>query len=173
MRNEGPPNKDVHATDLSEALAMLRTEHQQQQQQQLQNVHQNTDVMMSTDPASPVSVNSASSPVSSDEIDGKITTRTSSWPLNSNATGNHSTNTGSGQRSRSSTLIYHPSDHGGSPNLPAVMVVDTSVQDCGEEDVDGDIDMAMDMDTVNPAVVGGGGKKIFAHTARPPVELIE
>ncbi|MCJ1313090.1 hypothetical protein MMC25_006767 [Agyrium rufum] len=60
-----------------------------------------------------------------------------------------------GKRSRSSTVVYHPEDHGDSPLLPAVMVVDTTIEDDeNDEDVSGE-------------------KKIMAHTARPPVELME
>lgn len=54
-------------------------------------------------------------------------------------------------RSGSSTTIYKPEDHGNSPNLPAV-----TVEDCDE--------------CMSPLVVE---KPILAHTARPPVELME
>lgn len=54
-------------------------------------------------------------------------------------------------RSGSSTTIYKPEDHGNSPNLPAV-----TVEDCD--------------DCMSPLVVE---KPILAHTARPPVELME
>ncbi|MCJ1447691.1 MAG: hypothetical protein MMC23_008202 [Stictis urceolatum] len=53
-------------------------------------------------------------------------------------------------RSGSTTLVYRPEEHGGRSGLPAVTVEDTSE---GEE--------------------GGEDKKIMAHTARPPVELME
>ncbi|KAI1825376.1 Calcipressin-domain-containing protein [Xylaria intraflava] len=56
-------------------------------------------------------------------------------------------------RSRSSTLIYHPEEHGGSPNLPAI-----SVDDMTDSPVAG-----------SPVFE----KTIMAHTARPPVELME
>ncbi|KAI0831633.1 Calcipressin-domain-containing protein [Hypoxylon sp. FL0890] len=57
-------------------------------------------------------------------------------------------------RSRSSTLIYQPEEHGGSPNLPAI-----SVDDMTDE----------------PSDLGhnADGSPIMAHTARPPVELME
>ncbi|KAI1288288.1 Calcipressin-domain-containing protein [Xylaria venustula] len=55
-------------------------------------------------------------------------------------------------RSRSSTLIYQPSEHGGSPHLPAI-----SVDDMTDE----------------PIVSPSGDKPIMAHTSRPPVELME
>ncbi|KAI1347764.1 Calcipressin-domain-containing protein [Xylaria sp. FL0043] len=55
-------------------------------------------------------------------------------------------------RSRSSTLIYQPQEHGGSPNLPAI-----SVDDMTDE----------------PIVSPVSEKPIMAHTSRPPVELME
>lgn len=59
-------------------------------------------------------------------------------------------------RSRSSTLIYQPEEHGGSPNLPAISVDDMT-------------DDPMDLGTN----VDGSVSPIKAHTARPPVELME
>ncbi|KAI0401141.1 Calcipressin-domain-containing protein [Xylaria palmicola] len=56
-------------------------------------------------------------------------------------------------RSRSSTLIYQPHEHGGSPHLPTI-----SVDDITDEPMD-----------VSPA----SDKPIMTHTARPPVELME
>jgi len=56
-------------------------------------------------------------------------------------------------RSRSSTLIYKPGEHGGSPHLPAI-----SVDDMTDEPID-----------VSPAIE----KSIMTHTSRPPVELME
>ncbi|KAI0392482.1 Calcipressin-domain-containing protein [Xylariaceae sp. FL0594] len=56
-------------------------------------------------------------------------------------------------RSRSSTLIYQPGEHGGSPHLPAISVDDMT-------------DEPMDM---SPAAE----KPVMAHTTRPPVELME
>jgi hypothetical protein len=56
-------------------------------------------------------------------------------------------------RSRSSTLIYQPGEHGGSPHLPAI-----SVDDMTDEPMD-----------VSPAIE----KPMKTHTSRPPVELME
>jgi len=55
-------------------------------------------------------------------------------------------------RSRSSTLIYDPKTHGDSPALPAVML---ETEDDSEPELD------------------SPGKQPMAHTARPPVELME
>jgi hypothetical protein len=55
-------------------------------------------------------------------------------------------------RSSSSTTIYNPSEHGLSPNLPAISV----------EDMTGEIE-------ISPIEQE---KPILAHTARPPMELI-
>lgn len=57
------------------------------------------------------------------------------------------------RRSGSSTTIYHPGEHGHSPNLPAIEV----------EDLTGDND-------VSPIEQE---KPILAHTSRPPVELMQ
>jgi len=57
------------------------------------------------------------------------------------------------QRSGSSTTIYDPNDHGCSPNLPAISVEDLT---CENE--------------ISPIE---SEKPIFAHTSRPPVELME
>ncbi|KAJ5594887.1 uncharacterized protein N7459_001095 [Penicillium hispanicum] len=122
MRNEDPPNKEVHASDLANALAKLKTDQPES---------------FAVDPATPVSI-------SSDR-------RTGSWPL-----------AGSQQRSRSSTIIYNPEDHGHSPNLPAVMVEDMSLV------VDEDVDMDADMSPIEMSA-----KKMPPKTARPPVELME
>ncbi|KAJ5089762.1 hypothetical protein N7532_008446 [Penicillium argentinense] len=122
MRNEDPPNKEVHASDLANALAMLKTD--------------SSNESFGVDPATPVSITSDK--------------RTSSWPL-----------AGSQQRSRSSTIIFHPEDHGNSPNLPAVMVEDVSL------DVDEDIDMDAEMSPIETSV-----KKMPPKTSRPPMELM-
>ena len=110
MRLEGAPNKQVHAEDLSEALAKLH--HAQRQ-------------------------TAAESPVS--PIDGAS-------PFGGRAT-----------RSRSSTLIFHPEEHGSKPDLPAI-----NVEDMTDEDPTG-----------SPMDLGGAERPILAHTARPPVELMD
>ncbi|KAJ5558927.1 Calcipressin [Penicillium sp. DV-2018c] len=124
MRNEDPPNKEVHASDLAHALSMLNTEAAQPAE-------------TAVDPVTPVSNTSNK--------------RTPSWPLASS---------GSQQRSRSSTIIYNPEDHVGSPNLPAVMVEDMTLD---IEDVD-----EMDMSPIDMSV-----NQMPPKTARPPVELME
>ncbi|TEY61476.1 hypothetical protein BOTCAL_0168g00090 [Botryotinia calthae] len=57
-------------------------------------------------------------------------------------------------RSASTTTIYDPQAHGHSPNLPAIAVEDTTGEDW----------------CVSPLEME---KPILAHTARPPVELME
>lgn len=56
------------------------------------------------------------------------------------------------QRSRSSTIIYNPSEHGNSPGLPAIEV----------EDLTGE-------NMISPIEFE---KPILANTSRPPVELM-
>ncbi|KAJ6072740.1 hypothetical protein N7467_010825 [Penicillium canescens] len=130
LRNEDPPNKEVHATDLAQALSMLKTDQTQPAPAESFGV----------DPATPISITSDK--------------RTPSWPM-----------AGSQQRSRSSTIIYHPEDHGDSPNLPAVMVEDMTFT---VEDVDMDTEMDTDMSPIEMSL-----KKMPPKTSRPPVELME
>ena len=59
-------------------------------------------------------------------------------------------------RSRSSTLIYKPQEHGGSPALPAI-----SVDDMTDEPLD-----------ISPVGSNTAERPIMAHTSRPPVELM-
>ncbi|KAJ5495986.1 hypothetical protein N7539_001102 [Penicillium diatomitis] len=126
MRNEDPPNKEVHASDLATALANLRTDP--------------SSDSMNVDPATPVSIS--------------FDQRTGSFPM---------AGAPQQQRSRSSTIIFHPEDHGHSPNLPAVMVEDTSLP------VDEDMDMELDAQW---SPVEMFINKTPPKTARPPVELM-
>lgn len=107
MRNEEPPNKEVHAEDLAAALAKLHAR-----------------------------------PAADDAlVDGNE--------------GQKELNRGSSrQRAGSTTVVYHPSEHGNSPGLPAIAVVDTT-------------DEADDYSPME------GVEKKFVHTSRPPVELME
>ncbi|KAE8147745.1 Calcipressin-domain-containing protein [Aspergillus avenaceus] len=91
------------------------------------------EVVQSVEPGTPMSMTSDK--------------RTGSWPVAM-----------SGQRSRSSTLIYHPEDHGGSPNLPAVMVEDTSA--------------TFEVPDIEMSPIEMSTKKMPPKTARPPVELM-
>lgn len=59
---------------------------------------------------------------------------------------------GGGRTRSSSTTIYDPNEHGHSPNLPAISVIDTA----GEFEPS-----PLEME-----------KPILAHTSRPPVELM-
>lgn len=56
-------------------------------------------------------------------------------------------------RSGSRSVVYDPQDHGDSPLLPAVTVEDMTDSPISE--------------TLTP------GERIMAHTARPPVELMD
>ncbi|KAL4781610.1 Calcipressin-domain-containing protein [Aspergillus varians] len=136
LRTEDPPNKEVHATDLAQALAKLKTE-QSSSTAAFSNIYSTgaspSQQQTQADPDTPMSI-------SSDK-------RTGSWPLPQQ------------QRSRSSTLIYNPEKHGGSPNLPAVMVEDTTA-----DPDDMDVEMSpIDMPTKQTPPF---------KTSRPPVELM-
>jgi hypothetical protein len=62
---------------------------------------------------------------------------------------------GARTRSRSSTLIYHPEEHGGSPNLPSI-AVDDMTDDSSED--------SSPTDRQRP---------VMGQTVRPPVELMQ
>lgn len=138
MRNEDPPNKQVHAEDLASKLAKLSGK-------------------LAT--PSPTADDSASEDESKMlfTADGlaklKANHRRGLSAENSPTIG--ATMEGSSprkeHRSRSSTLIYDPVAHGDSPALPAVML---------ETEDDSEVELEQD-------------KKIFEHTARPPLELME
>ncbi|KAL8943372.1 MAG: hypothetical protein Q9211_001011 [Gyalolechia sp. 1 TL-2023] len=103
VREEGPPNKEVHAEDLAIALAGLRQR--------------------------PEALGQCREGETRDQGTG-----------------------GRGRSGSTTTMVFQPDQHGGSPGLPAVMVEDTTGS--GAE-----------------SPVEGG--KILAHTARPPVELMQ
>lgn len=105
VRNEEPPNKEVHADDLAVALSKLHAR-----------------------PAADQALY--------DDVEGKT-------PVSAG-----------GGRSRSSTLVFDPQEHGRSPDLPAIAVEDTT-------------------DSPLPLSPVDGSTKQFIHTARPPVELME
>ncbi|KAK2834836.1 hypothetical protein FQN49_006867 [Arthroderma sp. PD_2] len=132
MRNEEPPNKDVHASDLAEALGRLGRSYGS-------DSHVDESGRRPETPISPTDAVMGG-------VEGKDVARAGS---------------GSGGRSRSSTLIYHPEHHGNSSHLPAVMVEDTTLD---PEVSDSELDLSP---------LDARPKRIFAHTSRPPTELIE
>jgi hypothetical protein len=109
MKNEDPPNKEVHADDLAQALAKLHARN------------------MPTEPATPDNMMDTDSPMNR-------------------------------PRSGSTTMIYHPNDHGDSPALPAI-----SVQDTTESDHEMEVSPMEDVERTVP----------ITKTTRPPVELME
>lgn len=94
--------------------------------------------------AGPIDTASPVSPA----VDGKAAAPTDGEVVFSPAVGK--------QRSRSSTLIFHPESHGGSPGLPSIAVDD----------------MTDEPDELSPVPPEPLSKPIMAHTSRPPVELI-
>ncbi|OJD12894.1 hypothetical protein AJ78_06577 [Emergomyces pasteurianus Ep9510] len=169
MRNEEPPNKEVHAADLAEALGKLGTTCSGSEQfgsGAAAGVHNNIYINNNNHmvesgggcgadsgqvPDTPVSVSSDVQMHGSDQegASAGAAARTYTWPA-----------AGVGRaRSGSSTVIYDPEHHGGSPHLPAVMVEDTTIN----TDVS---DTEMDISPMS-------GSRIIAHTSRPPVELMD
>jgi len=70
------------------------------------------------------------------------------------------------RRSRSSTIVYHPEDHGDSPDLPAIEVEDTTLTP------DEHISPADAMEGVEGAIALERAQGKTARTSRPPVELM-
>lgn len=140
MRPEDPPNKEVHAGDLAVALAKLSTEQEGGAADVVEDPAAMEGVVDTGAGAGAVGPDTPMS-LTSDK-------RTGSWPLSFS----------SHPRSRSSTLIYHPENHGSSPDLPAVMVEDTTTVAIEEPSP---IDMSVKKTPPPP------------KTTRPPVELME
>lgn len=140
MRPEDPPNKEVHAGDLAVALAQLSTEQEGGAAPAGGGVVE--------DPAAMEGVVGTGSGGIGPDTPMSLTSdnRAGSWPLSFS----------SHPRSRSSTLIYHPDNHGSSPDLPAVMVEDTTTVAIEE-----------------PSPIDMSVKKTPPKTTRPPVELME
>jgi hypothetical protein len=109
IRNEGPPNKEVHAEDLASALAKLHA---------ISHEH---------------------------DMDYNLVEESN----------------GGRVRSGSTTLVYHPSQHGSDLALPAISVEDTTIE---AEVPDSPEDYSPMEDVVNAPIL---------HTSRPPVELME
>jgi len=124
-----PPPSPPHGWEMKLEDAPNKLVHAEDLAEALAKLHHRprTDL-----PASPISDGERNDVTMKDNVIGSVENRT---------------------RSRSSTLIFDPAFHGGSPGLPAIEVSDLT----GEEDV-------------SPL---GQEKPIMAHTSRPPVELME
>ncbi|KAF2236567.1 Calcipressin-domain-containing protein [Viridothelium virens] len=124
IRDEEPPNKEVHAEDLAGALAKLHarggserdTEAEPEWERQSGGERRGENIR-----------------------DGDVK---GVWAGR--------------QRSGSSTIVYHPDDHGDSPALPAIAVEDTTESPGDLTPMEGD----------------EASDKRFYHTPRPPVELM-
>lgn len=166
MRNEDPPNKEVHASDLEVALNKLngtpseqQQQHQQQQQQQKiidKDFPDADDYELTYTPASI----SPTSPTFDDAGANK-----SSSPSSSIAPTKYSQHFRN--RSMSATIIYNPEDHGNSASdLPAVMVEDTTTSDPPAIQVQGETE-------TSPVEKGDGVPELKnVKTPRPPLELM-
>ena len=112
MRNEDPPNKDVHPSDLTAALEQIGRK-----------------LVVSEDPE-PMDLDSNTTPPRSP----------AKSPFQAGRT-----------RADSRTIVFEPSEHGHSPDLPAIAVEDT---------------------TESPTELAPEDASNIIHTARPPVELM-
>ncbi|KAF1989025.1 Calcipressin [Aulographum hederae CBS 113979] len=123
MRNEDPPNKEVHAEDLVLALSRL-----------------NAKTLRNAEPIDMTMDNER-------ERTPDLIVDTDMMDVDEEEQHNRQRSGSTG----SPTLVYHPQHHGHSPDLPAIQVVDTT-------------------GSLVPSPIE---KPIFAHTSRPPVELME
>jgi len=121
IREEEPPNRDVHAEDLQRALAGLGGCERYDEEEEEEDER---GAMMGEE-----------------ERVGLEQFRRGGWGRRRSGT-------------VGSVVVYHPRDHGDREDLPAVMVEDTE----GLGVVEGEEE---------------GGGKMWTHTARPPVELME
>ncbi|KAF1999143.1 Calcipressin [Amniculicola lignicola CBS 123094] len=69
------------------------------------------------------------------------------------------------RRTGSSTIVYHPEDHGDSPNLPAISVEDTTESPIALSPVD-------KMEGIEGPIAQNKAQGITVSTSRPPVELM-
>lgn len=167
IREEDPPNKETHAEDLQKALAGLGggggaagsrrfeddgnedddgeegEEEDQEKKTQVQGEEEEDDSEEGKE---------------EEELDGFGKRKTEGTRARDVRT-----------RSKSlTTMVYHPRDHGDREDLPAVMVEDMSGA-AGE----GGIGVVEGSNGDGEWEGEGEGKKIMAHTARPPVELMD
>ncbi|KAF2829797.1 Calcipressin-domain-containing protein [Ophiobolus disseminans] len=70
------------------------------------------------------------------------------------------------KRTRSSTIVYHPEDHGDSPNLPAIAVEDTTV-------TPGVLTPTDAMEGIEGPIQSHKAQGKNVSTARPPVEFMQ
>lgn len=77
----------------------------------------------------------------------------------------HGSNTITRRRTGSTTVVYHPEDHGDSPNLPAISVEDTTETPEALTPLDA-------MEGVEGPIASQKAQGMTTSTARPPVELM-
>lgn len=111
MKNEDPPNKQVHAVDLADALSKL-------------------DGKMTT-------VANETGELATGPVAGEPPTVPSPTEIRANNAAAPRSGRTSGGRTRSgSTVIYDPEAHGDSPALPAVILEDMSLEENTSEQKD-------------------------------------
>lgn len=161
---EDPPNKDVHASDLADALVKLSGRmHHSPYADESPVDHQDTTDRGTAPRHSDKGESRSEAPlrVMGPPDDADVPSPSGAKPNPAAVAPTSARN-----RSRSSTIIYDPEAHGDSPALPAVMVEDTTM-----DFMDGDDDGGLGAEA--EAAAERQPKKIIAHTSRPPLELME
>ncbi|MDI1491980.1 MAG: hypothetical protein OHK93_003191 [Ramalina farinacea] len=157
IREEEPPNKETHAEDLQRALAGLGggggggSNFEHDGSDEGEDMEEEEEGM-----GGERSVDDYEEGNEEEELDGFGKRKTEGTRARDVRA----------RRKSLTTMVYHPRDHGDREDLPAVMVEDMSgaVGGVGRGEGEGGDDDDGE---------GGEGKKIMAHTARPPVELME
>lgn len=144
IREEEPPNKDTHAEDLQRALAGLNSAGG------VQSTAATGEGKEAEAVGEEMEIDAFGKAAVEGSRKGDVLARR--------------------ERSASTTMVYHPRDHGDREDLPAVTVEDTTGRK--EEEDDEEAGTGSLGETVDDGV-GFSGKQIMAHTARPPVELME
>ncbi|KAK5020486.1 hypothetical protein LTR16_001012 [Cryomyces antarcticus] len=109
LRDEAPPNKEVHAEDLASALARLHA-----RPDPAASIAAHAD-----EPATPTSPTAADINIDNGYRSHPHASAMAAGPAALDASATR-------RRSGSSHIVYHPGDHGDSPMLPAIAVEDTT-----------------------------------------------
>ena len=165
MRDEDPPNKEVHATDLADALEQMAQDVEESPSSpsgRLRSTDGGKSWTMVTDT---VDDSITASPQQEDDASISMSGGRGS-PIQGSSTTSATTVTRN--RSGSTTrVLYRPEEQGLSPELPAIAVEDTTGEDVDMEGVDGVSPVDIVEGTAAPPP-----RRNMAHTSRPPVELM-
>ncbi|KAI9661334.1 MAG: hypothetical protein M1831_003067 [Alyxoria varia] len=166
MRDEDPPNKEVHAVDLADALEQMAQDADESSSSPTGKL-KTTDggrswTMVSDEGEDGITASPQQEAAESSTSNGRGS------PIQGSASSNSANTTVTRNRSGSTTrVLYRPEEQGLSPELPAIAVEDTT-----GEDVDMDEDEGVSPVDIVEGVAAPPPRRNMAHTSRPPVELM-